>query len=476
MCLPKIKIYNSSEFKAELICVRYLYKWNIILKNISGYRNNDITNGKKKIFLKDLLPDDVKEKHDKFINNILDNYNNSPYWESFLNGKMQRSVNIINPINKKKFNVKIKLTFVNKFWRRYKFNIEITDIKEIFSNVMNIHNIRLIFKSIITVIDNDTNQNMKTIKSLSKEGIKLCSDKHEIIQKDNLDKIKLHISIIPTINNLNNIYPNIIKYSCECNLCVKDIEFIKHMLFSIVKYSIDYCSKNIIINIKQNNDIIIITINDDCVIDNKINEVLENGLIKDERIEILFLSISEWKRESGSFKYEYLNGNKFEFHTKGIISDNFLLSVDNIRSLYNLKFRETILIVDDSYVNLKMILNNFCKENDKPLTYYKLPSKYEMFIIDDLIEYNLIFTTDGIYAKDIYDIINVKKIIVDIEMPKMNGYDLISYIISINPEQSIIVNSATEKEMFYQKLHITNDQYDIKFIEKGSSYKIMEYI
>lgn len=494
------RVHNDvlSDFIAELKCKKRNGIWNIDLTNIKGRKTNDIVGEIRVLPLSDLLPKEIRSKHDKFMIDILEQNVKSQYWDAFLSGKMQRAVVIQNPVSRRQFNVKMRIIFLKKQWGTFYFSVEFSDISYVtqITNEIGLltHDLRTMFRSIITITNNlktcadDERQELfQSLDMISKEGLSLCSktrsdfEEHEMINVEN----KVYLSIQEIVNNLRIIYPGKINYLCCSNLCLTDdaVDTLKHIMYNSVKNSIQANSSHVTITISDELGIIKITISDNGIgmskeqIDNfftrgipsqkeQRNMSLRN--IEENRGEGMLLSCMKWKTIGGIIRISSLYGTKFEFLMEGKQSSNVALSLANLIALQSLTHKETILIVDDSMINLKMCLMMLCKGCGKKINDHPLPKTFDVHVMDNLLDYNIIFTINGFLALEIYKLVKIKTIITDLEMPVMNGYDFISNVIDLHSRQKIIVNSGASEEAFYQKVKFTKQQYDITFVVKGA--------
>lgn len=494
------RVSYLDDLSANLICKKIKKRWICELRNISGTKKQEIVQGSNSILLDELLPENIKEKHSFFMNNILDLGTKSTYWNMFLEGKMQRSVIIVNPYSKEKFNVKMKIIFVNKSWLcgQYYFKMTLSDVtyvENLSTSVSLItHDLRSVFRSIKKISDDlkvsnesDKESLFDTLDMLTSEGLILCSKSRDDFNEKSqtvCNKLnKVYISLYKLIKNLNIIYGCRIVFDCCCNLFLNNDQLttIKHILFNAVKNSINANASIIIVRVKQENLKLILMMIDNGIgmSDEKIKnffnrEIKKNsGNVDDNRGEGMLLSCLKWKSIDGEIEI-FCNGEMtFIFTIETPISQCPVLNLKQLKMLSMLKScnKLNILIVDDSIVKLKMTMRLLNMKLDlqkngeeQTSSIINLPKKFEIYIMNEYLEYNIIFATNGVYAFDVYNLVNIHKIVTDLQMPIMDGYELIKNVIAINKKQEIMINSDTDKFEVYQKLQIVEGEHNIKFI------------
>jgi hypothetical protein len=115
---------------------KYLFskKINItcILKNITGSKNYELLGSYINEFdLNLLLSESFRIFHNKLIIDIITHGEKSKFWNLFINGKMSRDIDIINPINKMTYNVKISINIKSRNKNIFIFDVIMTDITKI---------------------------------------------------------------------------------------------------------------------------------------------------------------------------------------------------------------------------------------------------------------------------------------------------------------------------------------------------------
>lgn len=389
--LPRRKISVEHDFQAILVCKYIETKWFFILKKIIGSKKIELLGSDiNEIDLNMLLPDYFIPIHNKFLIDILTYGNKSEYWNKFVNGKMNRIIEIINPITKQIFCVKqtIILTTISTI-----FDFTMTDIT-MTNNIINktgllTHDLRSILKSTlntlneINITDNNKDQ-IYIIDELLKEGLSLCSNARTAFlpnnialnSKNDIDQIKkIYIAIPQFISKLKLIYPFIkIIYSNKSLCCLSQIKLnsLWHIILNTIKNSVNAKATEIYINIyeeKNANIKLIIEIIDngigmDINMVNKffLRELPRENIINDvetNRGEGFILSYNEWKLNGGTceIKESIINkGTTFFFTVNNTISESSKLSLNHnhiyyLSSLINTN-KNIILIVDDILLKL----------------------------------------------------------------------------------------------------------------------------
>jgi CheY-like chemotaxis protein/anti-sigma regulatory factor (Ser/Thr protein kinase) len=336
---------------------------------------------------------------------------------------------------------------------------------------------------------------------LAHEGLNLCAKTRATIidpstSKQKTPNVKIYIGMNKIIEKLKLMFLNIsILYSCKSDLSITSYEeeILMHLMLNMVKNSKNAHSTIISINVTQETQKIIIIVKDNgCgmqqdVVSGFFSRTLPENhnclQIEENRGEGMLLSSMKWKQIGGeiTLNSEVGVGTTFEMKINGTISTVTSLTPENIDTLQNLKHKKIILLVDDSLVNLKMIIMEICKHVKKKMSDFRLPQvlgweHIGCYVIEDLVDATLIFTSNGEYAFDIYQLVKCDYVITDLEMPVMSGYDLIKRIVEIKKNQTIIVNSATDKENFFQKLELCPIDLKLTFTTKGTYMNMCEIL
>ncbi len=342
-CILECKIINSS------------INPSLILKNIKGNKKIDLIGSDvDEIDLNLLLPETFRDVHNKLMIDVITNGQQSQYWTAFMNGKMQRSIDIINPIDKKIHNVKLNINFKSQNKNLFIFDVIITDI---------------------------TNNN----KTINKTGL---------ITHDLRAVLKSALNIICEIEEIPST-------NIEQTSILKDL----------INEALNMCLKTNTLPIPEN--------------------ITENKEIS------------------------YLNKNQIKLISS--INEN----------------KKTILLVDDILFNLKLICLKLIKKYNKKYEYSNFPiltkegwQEYGIFtLITDECQY--ILASNGMYGKEICQIIKVDVIITDIQMPELNGIDMIKYIGLTNLKSKIFINSAVVDNNNYDIIELLKNP-QITFVEKGN--------
>jgi CheY-like chemotaxis protein len=486
----KICTETSCDFSAYLECKKIKGKWKFMLCNMKGNMVESIV-GKttKRIELSKLMLPHIAEQHNIFLSDILEKESGSEYWNSLLDGKMQRSVQIQNPFNNKKYDVKLKMVIMKKRCDKIIFDVKFSDITSVMmiENEAKLltHDLCAIFRSTITTLEllkNECDEGNRTnlcaaIDMLAREGINLCTKTRDVILLQSIaidteKTIKVYIAINDIIHMLNALYPNVVKCSCVCNLTMNNnsVNALKHLLFNIIKNAVESNVTHVVVKVSQKFNTVEITVN--------VPTIISNEYVQSEG---MTLSINRWKTFGGILYIHTYNDNMmFNIEIIGQLTPDYALLCEQLEMLEQLPQKKTILFVDDSVVNIKMLammMFKWLKLTDISLKI--ITSNWDsvgLYICDNFTDANLIFTSNGEYAYDIYRLIHCDTVVADLEMPVMNGYDLIKNILTINKDQHIVINSATSEETFYQIMQQAPNFADITFLTKGVNTNIAKIL
>ena len=442
-----------------------------------------------------LFAESFRKIHEKFMIDILISGVKSQYFNSEINGK--RNVDIINPINKKTYVVKLGMVFKLQKDNIFLFDIEFTDVTSVNTiinkNDLVIHDLRSIIKSAQnTVFEleksvNDSGfENMKLLKDLLKESLDMCHNirksflPEDIIKNEDHSIVKSYIEIPKFISTLKNIFNSInFEFMINSNglLTDKQSECLYNCLLYIVKNYIDAGATLIHIEVSQPYNIKII------ISDNR-KEINLNKL-DIEKSSQFFLLYNEWKTYGGTIELKS-NIKKFDFilEIPPKKSNEFVLQLHHINQLFSIKNNKIILFVDDVLLNIKILwikilkyLYPLHKYNNFPILSNDQWQNYGMFVIE-FNEYTFIFASNGLYGKDIALSINCYIIITDIQMPLLNGIDMIKILLEKSYKSKILINSALPKK----ELESLNDIMElikipnISFLEKGSNINFNNFL
>jgi hypothetical protein len=179
-----------------------------ILKNITGSKKIELLGSDVcEMDLNLLFSDNFRQIHNNFMLDILKNRDKSKFWDLFVNGKMNRIVNIINPITKFEYGVKLNIIFNSQEKNKVLFDVFFTDVS-IINKVINntgllTHDLRSIIKSaqnIVSVIQsnynfNNNDENFSTLNELLDEAFRMCSKSRNKIIMENINKGEIKIFI-----------------------------------------------------------------------------------------------------------------------------------------------------------------------------------------------------------------------------------------------------------------------------------------
>jgi CheY-like chemotaxis protein len=157
-------------------------------------------------------------------------------------------------------------------------------------------------------------------------------------------------------------------------------------------------------------------------------------------------------------------------------NNEFSLNTNQIKLILNINKNIKILLVDDVILHLKILCLKIIKNIDANYKYDNFPvltnDEWQSIgiIFIEYENYQFILAANGMYGKEIAFMIDCDIIISDIQMPLLNGIDMIYELINNNIKTNIIVNSGfikNENEEIYKLLE--NKQISM-FIEKGSQF------
>ena len=428
----------------------------------------------------------------------------SKYWKLFIEGKMNRCVNIINPIDKKIHNVKLNIKF-----KYQKKNILIFDITMEYIEEINIenestvktHELCCVMKSVKNIvktieIENNCNQEYTNgLKDLLQEIERLCSDPNRKYYAENIykldceDKNKLFEDI------LKSIYPNIsFKWLISTSLGIT--KSVKDNLLDSIK---TLCNNN---HTHIENLYLLATET------NKQDKIIQIKIIANNDIKLIPKEQSQYSNpyelfnlfdlfdlfEFNNFKndqfYDNLNNqshcqiihlcdNFYQIEIEGFeIQNEFVLKSHQVKLLSGLKnnCKKKILLIDDSIMNLKLLSVNIIKFFDNNYKHKSFPVLTQEewqnlgILVTETFDTNYILCANGMYGKEVALMIRPPIIISDIQMPLLNGIDMVKQLLENNFKSKIFMNSA-----YVKKTDDSDEIFDfirennIYFIEKGSN-------
>jgi len=278
----KNKVHIENDLQCTLECNCYdENNPSFILKNIYGSKKIELLGSDVyEIDLTLLFSDNFRNIHTSFIISILKYRDTSKFWDSFINGQMNRLVNILNPITKYDYGVTFNITFTYQENATVVFDIIFTDVSIINKIINNTglltHDLRSIIKSaqnIVSIIESDSNsnstsnsnsnsniknyeENFSTLKELLEEAYLMCSKSRTKIIMDNISKpeskmflnIKMYLEISKYIKKIKKIFPNIkFNLNIKTNICISSIhnDTLWHLFLNIIKNAINANSTEI---------------------------------------------------------------------------------------------------------------------------------------------------------------------------------------------------------------------------------------
>lgn len=504
------KIHIGYDLYGILVCEKYDIidsEYSFIIKKISGCKKKDVLSSNvNEIDLNLLLNENFRNIHNKFILDILLNGKTSIFWEKFVRGKMTRNIEIKNPINHKIFNTNLTINLLNDKKNisssKYEFeiifnNIQLSEKNNLAKTCVLTHELSSIIKSSSSIIDKYEKDNDKLyiyfLKDLMNEANNIINETRKSIcdnfnlvlkKKDkycNIDNI-LILVFLQIISKLKNSISNVkIMYNLEnINLVLNDDIDIQNDLEKIIVFfnKPDLIKKhNLKININfygQGTNIFInVEFNFEMKINNYLNKIVKVFDVIESNSEFINFNIND-NRICVRFIFMEKHFKKFD---TDIVSN---LKKKQIDTILNLKIKinsekKIILLIDDSLVNLKLLLNNFIKINHNEYNFKNFPKLtmhewQELGMITlDTDNFTYILAANGLYGKEISILTNPHLIITDIQMPKLNGLDMICELSVIKLSSKIFAISAYLSEIDEEMITFLKDN-DIKYVEKNGNF------
>lgn len=530
----KNKVHIENDLQCTLECNCYdENNPSFILKNIYGSKKIELLGSDVyEIDLNLLFSDNFRKIHNSFIIDILKYREKSKFWDSFINGKMNRIVNIINPITKYEYGVKLNITFNYQENEKVVFDIIFTDVSIINKIINNTglltHDLRSIIKSaqnIVSSIESDLNfdsnqdfdlkkkyeDNFSTLKELLVEAHQMCSKSRTKIIIENINNtgsglfknVKMYLEMSKYIKKIKKIFPNVKFISnIKTNICITVIQndTLWHLFLNIIKNAINAGSNEILIIVDNDeHEELVITIKDNGhgmsestklnFLSRKLPMTLKNNQqIDSNRGEGFLLSYKEWVNIGGfvSILSSEINiGTEFLIKIKGMYdNDNFILNKTQLSSIQNIIEKTDtikILLIDDCLLNLKILSLKIIKFIDKEYKHSNFPIltseqwQNTGIIIIEIDKYIFILLSNGMYGKDISMMLEPNIIITDIQMPLLNGIQMIKELLEYGIKSKILINSAFSDKEDQEILELI-EKHNIEFIEKGSNYNFVEKI
>lgn len=504
------KIGIQYDFKCILECkiVYVKIKPSLILKNIIGKKKIELIGSDvNEIDLNLLLPEKFQNVHNKLMIDIIAYGEKSQYWSTFINGKMQRSVDIINPINKKTYNVKLNINFKVKNQNIFLFDVIITDIIKI-DKIINktglfTHDLRAILKSaqnITKEIEKTAQADIEQItilKELIKESINMCMETRTSLLPENIriskviENIKMYLEFPQYIRRLTKIFPNII-FTLNISTSLIILEYqnkaLWHLLLNTIK-NVKATIINIFVDEDKNKSKLLIKITDNGIgmaqkytnsflNRNLPEQVIDSSDTNANRGEGFLLAYKQWILCEGSVEIlqtELGIGTTILLSIYGSYeTDRFSLNSHQVTLISSINQNiKTILLVDDVLFNLKLICLKLIKKTNKQYQYTNFPvltndcwQKHGIIIVSS-DECQYVLAANGMYGKEISQMIKIDIIIADIQMPELNGIDMIKFIISNDLKSKILINSAAVNNDNDDIIELLKNP-QITFLEKGN--------
>lgn len=518
------KIFIEYELKGILVCKINSETKNdnnddnmidLILKNIIGTKKKLVLSSNvNEIDLNLLLENKFRNVHNKFIFDIAINKQKSKYWDKFLNGKMSRNIEIINPMNHNVFssNLIINLIEHNVSKNEIYFDVIFNDINPltkknepivltheldslVSSSLSIIHNLKQDYNDINIDMLNDLMNEIKNILDKTKKTV--LDDVIISFTKDNniennyentminnfvitlieLIKITKKISNDITINYSIEKIESFVDENLKKNI-INDFtkfinilfEFINNVYQPEIEINIYETNKNSIINIKISNinniNKFIENINKKTQVDevHEVDEFNKYKLLVEYMEDVLYIKIVLEKKEKPN--------NKIILNNKQIEK---ILNIDHNKKIY--------ILIDDSILNLKLLSANLLrfKNIDLTLGFKKFPkltsSEWQDIgiLLLEVEEFIIVLLSNGEYGKQVSLLLNPQVIITDVQMPQLNGIDMIKDLIYHNVKSKMFVISAYLNNTDIEAIKFLEEN-NIKYFEKNGTYDWMTEI
>jgi CheY-like chemotaxis protein len=504
---PK-RIDIQYDFKGLLECKITNSIPTLIIKNIVGSKKIELIGlDVDELDLNLFLPESLRDFHNKMITDILTKGETSQYWISFMSGKISRSVEIKNPINNKTYSVKLNINYNSEKNNVFLFDLIITDVTEI-NKIINktgllTHDMRAIIKSALGLTKQiektvSNTENIIILTELLEEAISMCSATRtafipELIKQSKISKnIKLYLMFPIYLKKLKNIFYSIhFTYTINTNLIINEYQenTLWHLILNMVKNSVNAKATDIIFIVDEDYEkskiLIKIIDNGNGMDANTIKNFFTRKLpitscnlsVDENRGKGFLLSYNQWKLYGGDVIIlisEINVGTTFMVSVSSVVSDDyFTLTTKQIKCLGTIKDQtKKIMLVDDVLFNLKLICLKIIRLTDKSYKYDNFPIltndewQAHGIIIIETLHCCYVLLANGMYGKEIFTMTNPDVIITDIQMPMLNGIDMIKNILDEGSKSKIIINSAVvEKDDESINELLSNPQ--ITFIEKG---------
>lgn len=334
-----------------------------------------------------------------------------------------------------------------------------TTMKIIYDNT-NLYTYSVIFKNFITMDQRRSLRNCRTRTSFLVPVNRIIENRNGInIKKESVRKLE------PIdIENKQPTYIDICKSICYK---VNDLRRkYKNKIFTINIQSSCFISKN-----------------DENVLYSFIDSRINNTLM----FKYLTINCSVFKRNISILLYfnskfeDFENACIDQFTLKGIeLPEEYKeFNVTNINKLVN-SAKKVILIADDSLLNIK-ILNRYLIKHLKLRNTTNIFRDFDAsqwgsnrkFIIDFTEDYGLIYVSNGSVAFEFIEMFNIDVLITDIEMPIVNGIELLEMIDKNNYQMKKSIHTTLLVDEM-SKIFPHFDFSMCEIIHKGSSESIMK--
>jgi hypothetical protein len=151
------------DVKAKLICeLQDDGQWRLFLTSIMGRKVNYLLGRdygpEERLFIDKLLPIRIREMHQKKVNDILSDGNQSPYWSALFTNMLGRRIKICNPINDEPRFIKIIMNSKESQNSNYEFSVICID------------------ETAQHLISKEQIENAHDVRSLMRMGIKTISE------------------------------------------------------------------------------------------------------------------------------------------------------------------------------------------------------------------------------------------------------------------------------------------------------------
>jgi CheY-like chemotaxis protein len=217
-------------------------------------------------------------------------------------------------------------------------------------------------------------------------------------------------------------------------------------------------------------------------------KIKDDEKIDSNRGEGFLLSYYEWINLGGTVNVlnsEINIGTEFLIKIKGLYeNEKFILTktqINLINEILNTQNKKKVLLIDDSLLNLKILSLKIIRETDKNYKHSNFPTltpdEWQNIGIIQIEndEFVFLLLSNGMYGREISMIIEPELIITDIQMPALNGIEMIKDLLKYNIKTKIIINSAyLDKDN--EEINGLIQKNNIMFIEKGSNYDFIKKI